>query len=221
MKRGRSQISRKRRLLRWLGMVLACGVLFIAYTYASAWLAARGKSTDDVNALQHRRAGLVFGCSPKIGNRDNLFFRYRIDAAVKLWQAGKVDCLIVSGDNRTRYYNEPTRMREALIARGVPKEKIVSDFAGLSTLDSVMRAKEIFRLDEVTFVTQGFHNNRAIYLAQANGIEAQGLNAEDVGGWFGMRTHLREIPARVLMWLDVNVLKTRPRHGGELVPLPE
>lgn len=210
-----------RRLLKWACLAGVLGIAFIGYTYLSAWFAAHGKTTADTNALTHRQAGLVFGCSPKIGEDENLFFRYRIEAAARLWQSGKVDCLLVSGDNRSRYYNEPVKMRDALMAHGVPKEKIISDYAGLSTLDSVMRAKEIFGLTDVTFVTQRFHNDRAIYLARANGITAQGFNAKDVSWKLGWKTRVREIPARVKMWLDVNLLNTRPRHGGQRIELPK
>ena len=128
--------------------------------------------------------------------------------------------LIVSGDNRTKYYNEPERMRRALVAEGVPDDRIVGDFAGLRTLDSVVRAREIFGVEKVTFVSQRFQNERAAYLAKANGLDFVGYNARDVSGQGGLKTKLREIGARVKMWLDVRVLRTRPRHLGERETLP-
>ncbi|MGB1129699.1 MAG: SanA/YdcF family protein, partial [Haloferula sp.] len=145
---------------------------------------------------------------------------YRIDAAVDLWEAGKLKCIIVSGDNRTKYYNEPRKMRRALIEKGVPGELVVCDYAGLRTLDSVVRAKEIFGVEEVTFITQKFQNERAAYLAKANELDFVGFNAKDVAGQGGFKTKLREVGARVKMWLDVRILGTRPRHLGKQETLP-
>jgi SanA protein len=156
-----------------------------------------------------------------VNGRENLYFRYRIDAAVRVWKSGKLETLIVSGDNRSRYYNEPEKMKQALIERGIPEERIVCDFAGLRTLDSVVRAKEIFGADSMLFISQRFQNERAIYLAKANGIEAYGFNARDVETQAGWKTKIREVGERVKMWLDVNFLNTRPIHLGEKVELPE
>jgi SanA protein len=164
--------------------------------------------------------GLVFGTTDRYKGRENRYFRYRIDAAVEVWKAGKVETLIVSGDNRTKFYNEPEKMKAALIEEGVPASRIVCDYAGLRTLDSVVRAKKIFGADKILVISQRFQNERAIYLAQANGIEAFGFNAEDVELQAGYKTKIREVGARVKMWLDVNFLDTAPAHLGEKVELP-
>lgn len=214
-----------RRWLRrglWVGLaMLLVGAAGLLASYSAAGMAAAGRLYDDASAVPARQVGLVFGCDEKIGSNDNLYFRYRINAAVALWQAGKVRTLIVSGDNRSKYYNEPLKMKNALVARGVPAERIVCDFAGLSTLDSVVRARKIFGLSEVTLVTQEFHNERAVYLARACGLDAIGLNAQDVGGKWALRMRVREVAARVKMLLDVHVLNTAPVHLGEPERLPE
>ncbi len=111
-------------------------------------------------------------------------------------------------------------MRQALVERGVPANRIVCDYAGLRTLDSVVRAKEIFGVTSLVFITQRFQNERAIYLAKAHGMDAFGFNARDVETRAGAKTKLREIGARFKMWLDIHFLKTRPRHLGEPVNLP-
>lgn len=213
------------RLWRWIWRsALALGLLgalALGFAYVSPAVASRGRLFKDPSAVPAGRVGLVFGCTDRVDGRENLYFRYRIEAAVKLWQAGKIRCLIVSGDNRERYYNEPETMRRALIAQGVPAERIVKDYAGLRTLDSVVRAKEVFDAGEVVFISQRFQNERAIYLARANGIDAVGFNARDVPAHGGWKTKLREVGARVKMWLDVHVLGTRPRHLGPRVALPE
>ena len=210
-----------RRLLQASVLLLSLGMLFIAYTNLVAVWASRGRVFTDVENLPKTRVGLVFGTTDRISGRENLYFRYRIDAAAAVWKAGKVDLLLVSGDNRSRYYNEPEKMRQALLARGVPADRIVSDYAGLRTLDSVVRAKEIFGDDHLLFISQRFQIERAIYLAKAHDIEAFGFSARDVESSAGFKTRLREVGARVKMWLDVHYLDTRPLHLGDKEPLPE
>lgn len=206
-------------------MVFSLAIGFVAVvTYANftAVWGSRGKLFTDVADLPPLQVGLVFGTTDRVGGRENLYFRYRIDAAEKVWKSGKIKTLIVSGDNRSQYYNEPEKMRQALIERGIPKARIVSDFAGLRTLDSVVRAKEIFGADSILFISQRFQNERAIYLAQAHDIDAFGFDAQDVGTQTGgLKTKIREVGARVKMWLDVNFLYTRPVHLGEKIALPK
>jgi len=198
--------------------IVACAV--VAYANITAMWASRGCLFDEVDAVPKTRVGLVFGTTDRINGLENLYFRYRIDAAQKLWNAGKLDTLIVSGDNSSKYYNEPGKMKQALIDRGIPANRIVCDYAGLRTFDSVVRAKEIFGLDSIVFISQRFQNERAIYLAQANGMHAIGFNARSVETHAGLKTKLREVGARVLMFLDVHILGTRPRFLGEKIQLP-
>jgi SanA protein len=211
--------------IRRIGLLLLAVLLVllavVIYANVTAVWASRGRIFSDVKQVPVTRVGLVFGTTDRVNGRENLYFRYRIEAATKLWKAGKLETLIVSGDNRSRYYNEPDKMKQALVERGIPAERIVCDFAGLRTLDSVVRAKEIFGADPILFISQRFQNERAIYLAKANGIQAYGYNAEDVETQAGLKTKLREVGARVKMWLDVNFLHTRPKHLGEKVELPE
>ena len=188
---------------------------------AAAASAGRGRLFDDPQQVEAGRVGLVFGCHDRYQGRENLYFRYRIDAAEALWKAGKLRGLIVSGDNSRIDYNEPETMRRALIGRGIPADRIVCDYAGLRTLDSVVRAKEVFGVTTVTLISQRFQNERAAFLARANGMTVGGLNARDVEGRGGLKTKVREAGARVKMWLDVHALKTRPKHLGKPVSLPD
>lgn len=198
----------------------AC-VAIVIYANVTAIWSSRGRLFDEAGAMPVAPVGLVFGTTDRVGAGENLYFRYRMEAAEELWKAGKIGIIIVSGDNRSRYYNEPQKMKRALISRGVPKDRIVCDYAGLRTLDSVIRAKEVFGADPVVFISQRFQNERALYLAQAHGINAIGYNARDVGAQAGARTRAREVGARVKMWLDVHFLNTRPRHLGEKITLPQ
>ena len=199
--------------------VLGAGV--VVYANLTAIWVSRGRLFDEVGLLPVTKVGLVFGTTDRVNGRENLYFRYRIDAAVEVWKSGKIKTLIVSGDNRSQYYNEPEKMKQALIERGIPGDRIVCDFAGLRTLDSVVRAKEIFGTSSMLFISQRFQNERAIYLAEANGMNAFGFNARDVETHAGLKTKVREIGARVKMWLDVNLLNTRPTPLGEKIALPE
>lgn len=227
--RGRSTgvktASRGKKLLKRFGLLLFTlfflGAAFVTWTNVAAVLAGAGKLFDDPARLPDDGVMLVFGCDDWIDGRENLYFRYRIDAAAEVWKAGKARCVIVSG-HREKYYNEPERMRMALIEKGVPADKIVCDYDGLRTLDSVVRAKEIFGVEDVVFVSQQFQNERAAYLAKANGFKSySGYNARDVEGQGGLKTRIREVGARVKMWLDVRVLGTRPKRMGEKIPLAE
>lgn len=218
----RGRIQKWLRRVAWLmvgGVCLVLGV--IAYANLTAIWASRGRLADDVSRLPATKVGLIFGTTDRVNGKENLYFRYRIDAAAKVWKAGKVGTLIVSGDNLSPYYNEPEKMKQALEELGIPGDRIVCDPRGLRTLDSVVRVKEIFGTTSVLLISQRFQNERAIYLAKANGIDAYGFNAQDVESQAGLRTKVREIGARVKMWLDVNFLNTRPSHLGERIALPE
>ena len=216
--RWKLHLKRLSRAILWLALL---GVAFVAYANITAVWASRGRIFSDPNQVPKTKVGLIFGTTDRVNGRENLYFRYRIDAAAEVWQAGRVETLIVSGDNRFDSYNEPKKMRQALILRGIPGDRIVCDYAGRSTLDSVIRSKEIFGADPILFISQRFQNERAIYVAKANGIHAYGYNARDVNTQAGVKTKLREVAARVKMWLDVNLLNTRPEIMGAREYLPE
>nr|UOP05655.1 YdcF family protein [Conchiformibius kuhniae] len=127
---------------------------------------------------------------------------------------------MASGDNSRHGYNEPDAMIAALVAQGVPAGKITPDYAGLRTLDSVLRMRDIFGQNGYIVVSQKFHNERAVYLARAHGIEAYGYNAADVGQYAGIKTRVREYGARLKMFWDVWTGKTA-KHGGERIVLPD
>ncbi|MFT6177705.1 MAG: SanA protein [Akkermansiaceae bacterium] len=200
------------------GGLLAMGLVF--HADRAAQKAGEGVLFDAAAEVPETPVALVFGCAKMYQGRENLYFKYRIEAAVDLWKAGKVKCFIVSGDNHVKDYNEPQDMKDAMVDAGVPAEKIVCDYAGLRTLDSVVRAKEIFGAEKVVLISQKFHNERAAYLAESIGLEAAGLNAQSVGGPSAKSNTRREKLARVKMWLDVNILKTDPKFLGEKEELP-
>lgn len=204
-------------LLKIFLLLLVAGILFIIF----ANYTIKSKSEDFLYSDTHKvpavKTAVVLGTSKTLVNGNpNLYFDYRIKAAADLYKSGKIQYLIVSGDNSVEGYNEPEEMKNDLIAEGIPAEKIYEDFAGFRTLDSVVRAKEIFGQHEIVFVSQKFHNERAIYLARKNGMKAFGYNAEDVNKYAGFKTNAREKLARAKVFWDF-LFGVEPKFGGEKI----
>lgn len=175
------------------------------------------KIYTEVTAIPHNDVGLLLGTAPKLKNgNNNLYFDYRILAAAELHKAGKIKYILISGDNRKKDYNEPEEMKKALMHQGIPEKSIYLDYAGFRTLDSVVRAQEVFGQTKFTIISQRFHNERAIYLAEKYGIDAIGYNANDVNAYAGLKTNVRELLARVKMFIDLAVDK-QPHFLGEKV----
>src|SRR3954447_8840135 len=155
-----------------LAVVLLC-ILFVPFADFLVERTSSHRLYSDVDSTPYRPVGLVLGCVRGVpGGGENPFFRARIDAATQLYFAHKIDYILVSGDNNNNSYNEPLDMRDALIEAKVPRERIYMDYAGFRTLDSVVRAREVFGAQQVTIISQGFHNPRAVYLAQHHGMDA-------------------------------------------------
>jgi SanA protein len=206
------------RLFKWaLYSLVFLAILTVIVYQLTAWR-VNDMHSNKLEDVPNMRVGLVLGTSQYLSNgRENLYFRYRIKAAVQLYQAKKVEFLLVSGDNRKKNYNEPKRMQEALVKEGIPLERIHLDYAGFRTLASVVRAQKVFGLDSFTIVSQPFHNERALYIAQSNDLTAYGFDAQKVNVKAGLKTRLREYLARVKMFLDLYVLYTEPKFLGERV----
>ncbi|EDP8644851.1 SanA/YdcF family protein [Salmonella bongori] len=193
-------------------LVAAGGVLF----YANRLIvnASQHLTWNAIQAVPAREVGLVLGAKP--GNR---YFIRRINTAAALYHAGKVKWLLVSGDNGQKEYDEPSAMQQALIAKGVPEAAIFCDYAGFSTLDSVVRARKVFGENRIIIISQAFHNQRAIWLAQQYGIDAIGVNAPDLNKRHGTYTRLREKLARVSAVLDAKILRRQPKYLGVTVTI--
>lgn len=204
-----------------LGAFILVGIAFSLYANIRVVKTAEDRMYSTVESVPYNKVALLLGTNPvnKWG-RPNPYFTNRINTAAELYHAGKVDFIIASGDNHTRQYDEPTAMRDSLMAHGVPEDRIVLDFAGFRTLDSVVRAKEVFGCDTLTIVSQADHNARALYLARANGIEAVAVSAPfRAGRLVRTRLALREWLARDKMMLDIWVGK-QPHFLGEKIEIP-
>ncbi|MFN8699862.1 MAG: vancomycin high temperature exclusion protein [Flavobacteriales bacterium] len=207
---------------RWKYGVVSL-VIMIALVWSCDYVirrSAEGRVYTHVDDIPHRHVGLLLGTSKYLGSGvNNRYYQYRIDAALKLWQSGKVNVFVISGDNSRQDYNEPETMRNDLIAAGVDSTRIALDYAGFRTLDSVVRVKEIFSQDSITVISQRFHNERAIYLAGKHGIDAIGFNARDVEVSSGLKTQLREKFARVKVFVD-QLFGVEPKFLGPKVVIP-
>jgi SanA protein len=212
-------------LRRWLvrGMVIGTHVtIALLACYAIVWVVARGHTYDTVEKTPLRMCGLVLGATPKVSGRDNVFFTGRIQAAADLYHAGRLQFLIVSGDNSKNGYDEPSEMKAALVAKGVPAKQIYCDYAGFRTLDSIVRAKRVFGQEKFTIISQAFHNPRALYIARRHGlVDCVAYNAPGATTGSTLMMHLREVAARVWAILDVELLKTGPKFLGEQVEIGE
>lgn len=217
----KSHILIKRITLSLVAFLLLV-IIFTVFANVKVERAAAGKIYTSVDSVPHNKVALLLGTNPlnKWG-RPNSYFTNRIKTASELYKAGKVDYIIASGDNHTKDYDEPTAMRDSLMAHGVPEDRIILDFAGFRTLDSVVRAKEIFGCDSLTIISQADHNARALYLAEANGIEAVAVSAPlRAGRWVRTRLAIREWLARDKMMLDIWFGK-QPHFLGERIEIPD
>lgn len=162
---------------------------------------------------------LVLGTSKRTSSGgENRFFKERMSTAASLHEQGSIKHILVSGDNGSKYYNEPIDMLNALGDLNIPDTVVSLDYAGFRTLDSVVRSKEVFGQNQLTIITQEFHCYRSLFIADFFGIEAVAVSADD-GGPIGMTLATREVLARTMAVLDLYVLQRKPKYLGEKVEL--
>ncbi|MBR6990268.1 MAG: YdcF family protein [Bacteroidaceae bacterium] len=199
-------------------LMLVCDRIIVSH--------AKGKVFSELDSIAPTEWGLLLGTTPqtRIGRRQNLFFKYRIDAAVQLYEIGLVECFLISGDeNSLDGVNEPQCMKDSLVARGVPAGYIYLDGKGFRTLDSVVRTSKIYGIKSFTIISQQFHNERALYLAEHLNLDVEKIQAYNavspVTGW-SFLTYIREYFARVKMIWDILTNK-QPKELGEPVNLKD
>ncbi|MFN3742780.1 MAG: vancomycin high temperature exclusion protein [Anaerolineales bacterium] len=151
------------------------GFFFLPRMLTTFW--ARGHIFG-VDEAPERPVAIVFGAGLQRDGHPTLILRDRVRAAAELYFAGKVRVLLLSGDNRFVYYNEPAAMREYALSLGVPDEALVLDYAGRRTYDTCYRARDIFGVREALLVTQDFHLPRALFICRQLGIQAEGVSAD-------------------------------------------
>lgn len=171
--------------------------------------------TYSVAEAPARPAAIVFGAGLWRDGTPSPVLRDRVNAAAELYFAGKVEKLLMSGDNSTAYYNEPEAMRRYAIGLGVPDEAIALDYAGRRTYDTCYRARHIFGLEEVILVTQSFHLPRALFTCHSLGVDSIGVSADLRSYRLSamLYWHVRELGATLSAFLDVFVLRPLPILG--------
>ena len=208
--------------IHWRRWLVGLSLVAVAIGAGMVWAnhvclqAAAGEIYTSLEAVPANDVGLVLGTSrmTKQG-KPNLHFNQRIEAAAVLYRAGKVRHLLVSGDNHVAGYDEPSDMREALMVAGVPDAAITRDYAGFHTLDSVVRAREVFGVKRFTIITEAFHCPRAVWIARQHGVEAVAFAAPDVASrrW-AWRVKAREIVARSWCAVDLYLWHGQPKFLG-------
>ncbi len=176
---------------------------------------------EDVDQIPYRKVGLLLGTSKYVNKkRLNAYYTQRLRAAEELYKAGKIRYVLISGDNSSRYYNEPATMKRDLIKRGIPAGRIFLDYAGFRTYDSMYRARDIFGLDSLTVISQDFHLRRAIYIGKKIGMHPVGYVAKMPRVPSAMRMYLREVLARLKATYDIWINK-KPKFLGEKITIAD
>jgi len=213
-------MKRVNKILISIGILFAITASAIYYCNQQITQSANARLYNSVTNIPYKKTGLLLGTGKYLKNGIiNPYYQYRINATIALFNAQKIKYLIISGDNSTVDYNEPAMMRLDLMQAGIDSTVIYLDYAGFRTFDSMIRVKEIFGQTDVTIISQQFHNERAIFIAQKEQIEAIGFNAQDVPLHADLKVKTREKLARVKVFVDY-IFQTKPKFLGEKINIP-
>ncbi|EHC9867288.1 TPA: SanA/YdcF family protein [Vibrio alginolyticus] len=196
--------------------------LLVSVIAIDRWVVLQAKESifTEYEQIPQHEVAVVLGTSKYIGKILNTYYTHRINAAIELYNQGKVKQFLLSGDNAHRSYNEPWTMKRDLLKAGVPEEVIHLDYAGFRTLDSIVRAKKIFASERFLIVTQRFHCERALFIADAYSIDAQCLAvAGPTANKQKTSMRVRELLARVKAFLDLYIINTQPKFLGPQEPI--
>ncbi|WP_282699540.1 ElyC/SanA/YdcF family protein [Streptomyces sp. CC219B] len=201
----------QRRLVR--ALVAVCVLALLPATWLRLSTGDRLRTVADAPRTD---VAVVFGAG-LWNDEPSPYLAYRLDAAAELYRTGRVEVVLVTGDNSREDYDEPDAMRAYLTRQGVPDARIVSDYAGFDTWDSCVRAKKIFGVDEAVLISQDFHIRRAVALCRAAGVESYGVGVavrHDATWYYG---GAREVFAAGKAALDA-VFRPDPRFLGPREP---
>jgi SanA protein len=177
-----------------------------------------GNATSTIADVPPAEVAIVPGALVKPDGKMSAMLADRVKQAARLWHAGKVGKILVSGDHHSWAYDEPDTMRKALVMHGVPPRDVFEDHAGFDTWATMVRARSVFNITDAVVVTNGFHMPRALFLAEEAGIRATGLNADfHQWGYQGEKSSVREIFSRVKAIADVTL--DTPAMGGRTIPI--
>ena len=198
----------KRKIIFCISLIFGIFIIGLCLCYGLVSWNASGRTYEDVDDIPHNKYALLLATSPITrSGAHNFYFDNRIKSTEELYKAGKIDFIIASGGDYTKDHkfgcDEPAAIRDSLVARGIPEEKIILDYDGTRTLNSIVKAKQVYGVDSVTLISQKYHNERAIYLSDKNGIYAIGYNASPSHIRRNrIKNTVREIFARPKMFID-------------------
>ncbi len=201
---------------KWLLLFVGCLFLFVFLSNLIIIKSTQDDIYETVASTPVKEVGLILGTSRYTSwGGTNLYFKYRINAAAALYKSGKIKHIIVSGDNSLKSYNEPREMLNALMAKGIPEDAITLDFAGFRTLDSVVRCKEVFGQSDIIIISQRFHVERALFIANKYSMKAIGFAAKDVPDQYSYKTKYREYLAKTKAVIDLYLINKKPKFLGK------
>ena len=197
-------------------LICACAALLLAGLSRLVMVMSAKDKTFDVASVPPAQVALVPGAGITADDRPTLALRDRIDGAIELYRAGKVQKILMSGDNSSIYYNEPGAMTNYAIEQGIPESDIVQDYAGRRTYDTCYRAKEIFGLDSVIVTTQQYHLSRMVFLCDQLGLNTSGVPVEQSDYLLNRYVlwNVREVLATLAAYIDIYILKPEPILGS-------
>lgn len=202
-------MKKHKKIILLVAIGVTCVLLVIVVCHCIVVWNASGKTYDNVEAIPYNKVGLLLATSPITPDgAHNFNFDNRIKTADELYKAGKIGYIIASGGDYTQTQkngcNEPQAILDSLVARGVPANRIILDYEGTTTRNSIYKVRQIFELDSITLISQKYHNERAIFLSEICSIKAVGYNAEPSPIRINrIKNTLREYLARVKMFWSI------------------
>jgi len=217
MSQSLASVLRLRIIVTVLLGLCAAGVLFFLVANTRVLVSARGRVASDAESAPHSQAAIIFGAAVYSGTPSPIL-EDRLQAAVDLYKAGRVDKLLISGDHGQHDYDEVNPMRRFVLNAGVPAEDVFMDHAGFRTYDTIARAKKVFRVESAILVTQRFHLPRALFIARRIGLRATGLAADRRlyldRRYLAARESLARVKDFVNLWF-----RSEPRYLGPEIPI--
>ncbi|WP_082671334.1 SanA/YdcF family protein [Vibrio sp. MEBiC08052] len=203
------------------GLLIMLLVLAVSLFAIDRWISwkTQDQILTNTDHIEHYQVAVVLGTSKYLGRILNAYYTHRIEAAIQLYRSRKVTHFLLSGDNAHRSYNEPWTMKRDLMKAGIPEQDIALDYAGFRTLDSIVRAKKIFDTNHFLIITQRFHCERALFIANYHEIDAACFAVPGPAHGTDLKIRFREIFARARAILDLFIIDAKPKFLGPKEPI--
>ena len=209
-------IKRSRVLFGIVVAAICCSMLFGVLTVGIIRKGSAPFMGESPERIPSVRAAIVFGAFVRTDGSLTPILRDRVEGAVELYRLGKVEKILMSGDNSRPDYNEVTAMKDYAVSKGVPESSVALDYAGFSTYETCYRAKEVFGITQATLVTQRYHQYRAVYECRSLGIDAHGYSIPDFERYPDLKVaySVREYAATLKAWWEISITRPVPTFLG-------